>query len=181
MSEQTDLLKEVVKKLEEVDIRYMISGSIASSYFAQPRMTRDIDIVVELSLLNAESLIQSFSNEYYIDELAVRDAISRTSQFNVIHLATMIKIDFIVRKDTSYRATEFQRRQRVTIDNESIWFVTPEDLILSKLIWAFDSRSEIQLNDVRTMIDDVETLDWSYIEYWANQLELVEMLNEVRL
>ena len=180
MSEQTDVLKDVAKKLEVSGISYMVSGSIASSYFAQPRMTRDIDIVIELSILNAETFIQAFSNDYYIDEFVVRDAISQKNMFNVIHLASMIKIDFIVRKDLPYRTVEFQRRQQVPVDNELIWFVTPEDLILSKIIWATDSRSEIQFNDVRTLIDDVKALDWPYIEDWANQLKLTDMLNEIR-
>lgn len=180
MSEQTEVLKAVVKKLEEADLSYMVSGSIASSYFAQPRMTRDIDIVVELSLSNADSLIRAFSEGYYIDEIAVKEAVRHTSMFNVIHLESMLKIDFIVRKNSSYRETEFKRRQRVYVDNELIWFVTPEDLVLSKLIWAFDSRSQIQINDIRTIIEDVKNLDWAYIDHWARQLDLTRFLNEIR-
>ena len=180
MSEQTDVLKEVAKKLEEAAISYMVSGSIASSYYAQPRMTRDIDIVIELNLHNSDSLIRAFDEDYYIDDLAARDAISQTSMFNIIHLASMIKIDFIIRKRTPYRETEFERRSKVEIDGEWIWFVAPEDLILSKLIWALDSRSQIQLNDIRSVIRTVNELDWSYIEEWGLQLGLKEILNEVR-
>ena len=107
MSEQNDVLKEVVKKLEEADFPYMVSGSVASSYYAQPRMTRDIDIVIELNLHNTDALIRAFSEDYYIDDVAARDAIAQTSMFNIIHLASMIKIDFIVRKHSPYRETEF--------------------------------------------------------------------------
>ena len=181
MSEQNDVLKEVVKKLEEADFPYMVSGSVASSYYAQPRMTRDIDIVIELNLHNTDALIRAFSEDYYIDDVAARDAIAQTSMFNIIHLASMIKIDFIVRKHSPYRETEFKRRNKVEIDSDWIWFVAPEDLILSKLIWAIDSRSQIQLNDIRSVIKAVKKLDWSYIEHWSLQLGLKDLLNEVRI
>lgn len=180
MSEQTDVLKEVARKLERAGIHYMVSGSIASSYFAQPRMTRDIDIVIEIDSHNTEALVQAFSSGYYIDEIAVKDAVARKSMFNIIQLESMIKIDFIVRKESTYRTTEFQRRAKVEIDDASISFVTPEDLLISKLVWALDSRSETQLNDVKSIMNAVSGLDWGYIDHWAVQLELTELLKEVR-
>ena len=58
--------------------------------------------------------------------------------------------------------------------------VTAEDLLLSKLAWAAESRSEIQLQDVRNLIRSVADLDWTYIERWATELTLGELLREVR-
>ena len=180
MSEQLDILKQVARRLETANISYMISGSIALSYFAQPRLTRDIDIVIELYNKDTERLVGSFSKDYYIDETVVKDAVARAGMFNVIHLASMMKVDFIVRKHTPYRQAEFERRRQVKIGDDSIWFVTPEDLVLSKLIWASDSRSEMQFNDVRTILKDVKLLDWNYVKHWANALNITELLNEVR-
>ena len=61
-----------------------------------------------------------------------------------------------------------------------MWLVTAEDLLLSKLVWAADSYSEIQLQDVRNLIRSVAYLDWTYIEHWATELTLRELLREVR-
>ena len=48
MSEELEVLKIVTGRLNEADIPYMISCSIAANYYTIPRMTRDIDVVIEL-------------------------------------------------------------------------------------------------------------------------------------
>jgi hypothetical protein len=100
--------------------------------------------------------------------------------FNIIHYDHVIKVDFIVRKDTPYRQEEFTRRIAVEIDGVTMWLVTAEDLLLSKLVWAAESCSEMQLQDVRNLIRAVVDLDWTYIEHWANELTVGELLREVR-
>ncbi|ETW99883.1 nucleotidyl transferase AbiEii/AbiGii toxin family protein [Candidatus Entotheonella palauensis] len=180
MNEQLEVLKLVALRLDEAGIAYMISGSIALSYYAQPRMTRDIDIVVELKSEDAERLADLFEADFYIDAEMIRDAIARSGMFNVIHYDSVIKVDFIIRKDTPYRQKEFARRCTMEIDGRTLWFVTPEDLLLSKLVWAADSESEMQLNDVRNLISEVAALDWNYIEFWATALQVEALLREVR-
>ena len=73
----------------------------------------------------------------------------------------VVKVDFIVRKDTLYRHEEFSRRYAVEIDGATVWLVMAEDLLLSKLAWAAESHSEIQLQDVRNLIVSVADLDWT--------------------
>ena len=72
MNEHLNILKLVVERLEQANIAYMISGSIAMNYYAQPRMTRDIDIVVELILDDVERVTALFMQDFYIDELEER-------------------------------------------------------------------------------------------------------------
>jgi hypothetical protein len=180
MSEQLDVLKMVVERLQRADIAYMISGSIALSYYAQPRLTRDIDIVVALKLEDAERVTNLFAADFYIDADAVRNAIAQLGMFNIVHYDHVMKVDFIVRKDTQYRQEEFARRSAVEIDGVIMWLVTAEDLLLSKLAWAAESRSELRLQDVRNLIRSVADLDWTYIERWATDLMLGELLREVR-
>ena len=180
MSDQLEVLKLVAGRLDRAGIAYMVSGSIALSYYAQPRLTRDIDIVVEMRPDDAERLDDLFAADFYIDTEMVRDAINRHSMFNVIHYDYVMKVDFIIRKDTPYRQTEFLRRCPIDIDGMILWFVTAEDLLLSKLAWAADSQSQMQLDDVRNLITAVTSLDWAYIEHWAADLQVAELLREVR-
>lgn len=109
------ILKLVITKLEELDIPYMLSGSVASSFYAQPRMTRDIDIVIELAAEQIPKITEEFSGDFYIDETDVNQAVQLQSMFNIIHYQAVVKIDFIVRKDSPYRQLEFERR----IDQEN--------------------------------------------------------------
>ncbi|MBN2073474.1 MAG: hypothetical protein JW770_05980 [Actinobacteria bacterium] len=115
----------------------MISGSVAMNYYSTPRMTRDIDIVVEIK--DARKFYEIFKKDFYIDLRSIENAISGESMFNIIHLKEVIKIDFTVRKETDYRKTEFLRKKSIKIDDFEIFLVSIEDLIISKLWWAKDS------------------------------------------
>jgi hypothetical protein len=91
----------------------------------------------------------------------------------------MIKVDLIVRKNSDYRKEEFARRRTVKVDDHSFHIVAPEDLILSKLDWAKDSHSEIQLGDVRNLLAAVPQLDHDYLAGWVDRLGLRELYQEV--
>src|SRR2546422_4877873 len=130
----------------------MVTGSFAANYYAVPRMTRDIDLVVELSAGDADRLCALFEGDFYVDRDAVRGAVAERGAFNLIHHEHVIKVDFVVRKDSEYRREEFRRRRRVTIDDVVIYIVAPEDLSISKLDWARDTRSEVQLATVRNLL-----------------------------
>lgn len=180
VTDQLSVLKLVAARLDGARIPYMVTGSIAASYYAQPRMTRDIDLVVELQPEDAERVSVLFGGDFDCAVDAIRGAIERKSLFNLIHIEAAIKVDFIVRKDTRYRREEFRRRRTVVIDGDGLWLVSPEDLLLSKLMWARETRSEVQLRDVRSLIGSVRELDWPYIERWAADLVVSDLLREVR-
>lgn len=174
MTAELDVLQDAVTRLERAGIPYMLTGSIALSYYAQPRMTRDIDLVVELSGRDAKSVAALFSPNYYVAEADVGRAMATQGMFNVLHLDKVVKLDFIVRKDTAYRLHEFGRRQRVRLPGFEAWIVSREDLILSKLVWAKDSSSETQLRDVQALL--VGGADRTYLERWAAELSVADLL-----
>ena len=178
MTEELEVLKIVTGRLESSRIPYMVTGSIAANYYAVPRMTRDIDLVVELSAADADRLCALFEGDFYIDRAAVGRAIATRGTFNLIHHEHVVKVDFVVRKDSEYRREEFRRRRRVTIDDVVIFIVAPEDLIISKLDWARDTRSEVQLADVRNLRAAAD-LDLEYLTRWVARLGLDGLYREV--
>lgn len=178
MSEEFTVLFEVVKKLESAGAAYMLTGSLALAIHAVPRMTRDIDLVVAVTDSLLVKLPDLFPEEqYYLSQEAARQAATHHSSFNLIHLATMIKVDIMVRKPNEYRILEFSRRQLHTIAGETIYTVSKEDLILSKLEWSRDSGSERQLSDVKSLLSTPH--DRSYLEQWASHLQLTDILTRV--
>jgi hypothetical protein len=178
-SEELEVLKSVTRRLEAAGMPYMVTGSMAINYYALPRMTRDIDIVVELSTRDADRLCDIFQDHFYLDREAVRRSIEEKEMFNIIHRAYVIKVDFVVRKDTDYRREEFARRRRVSVEGRDLFMVAPEDLIISKLDWARDTRSEIQLADVRNLLACVADLDRAYLAFWTARLGLDSLYCEV--
>jgi hypothetical protein len=179
VSDELDILKSVATRLEAVGIPYMVTGSMAANFYTTPRMTRDIDLVIELSEEDIHRVVQLFQDEYYIDRDMVQQAVRNRSMFNMIHNALVVKVDCVVRKDSDYRREEFARRRPVAIAGQQVFLVAPEDLILSKLDWAKESRSQTQLGDVRNLLKSVQGLDTAYLNHWAVRLGLGTLLQEV--
>ncbi|MBI5746595.1 MAG: hypothetical protein HZA13_06320 [Nitrospirae bacterium] len=159
MLSELEVLKTITTRLDSAGIPYMVSGSIAANFYTTPRMTRDIDIVIELRKEDADTLISLFSDDFYIDIESVKVAIRDKEMFNIIHNEAVIKVDFIVRKETAYRKIEFERRRSIIFEGLRIYITSPEDLIISKLYWAKDSFSEIQIMDVENLINTLPGLD----------------------
>ena len=180
MLDEFSVLALVTSRLEGAGISYMVTGSVAVSLYAEPRMTRDVDLVVDLQPADTARLVDMFDAEFSCDASRIRDAITRRTMFNLIHTTAVVKIDVIVRKDHPYREEEFRRRRQAEIGGVQMWVVSAEDLILSKLDWARSSRSELQLRDVRNVITAQPALDWPYVDRWAGRLGLSALLQEAR-
>ncbi|MDN3511805.1 MAG: hypothetical protein NG784_10965 [Candidatus Jettenia sp.] len=180
MIDELDVLRIVVKRLESAGIPYMITGSIAANFYTTPRMTRDIDIVMEVEEKDTEILFSLFFNDFYVNKDSIKNAIRTKQIFNIIHNEGIVKVDFIIRKDSNYRKIEFKRRRSMVFEGLKIHITSPEDLILSKLFWAKESLSEMQIRDVRNLLKTVHNLDINYIEKWVRELGLEEVYNEVK-
>ena len=177
MQNELDIVRDVSQRLESAGFDYMLTGSMAMNYYAQPRMTRDIDVVIALQSGDTECVVKLFSPDYYVSREAVDSSIAHQSLFNLIHHESVIKVDCLVRKPTEYRLHEFNRRQRIKIQDFETWIVSKEDLILSKLFWAKDSRSELQLRDVRNLVST--GCDRAYIKHWTTGLGVASLWQEI--
>ncbi|MBI4685201.1 MAG: hypothetical protein HY755_08365 [Nitrospirae bacterium] len=92
----------------------------------------------------------------------------------------MVKIDFIVRKENPYRLEEFSRRKTITFEDTRLYITAPEDLILSKLYWAKENMSELQLSDVRNLLKSVDALDKGYLKKWADYLSVYDIYEKAK-
>jgi hypothetical protein len=175
--EQNNVLKDYSERLEKLGIEYMLTGSMALVHYAMPRTTTDIDIIIELSVRDADRFIKEFDGDYYVPHNRVRDAISRNRMFNLLDQQTIIKIDCVIKKNDEFNLRAFSRRQRVNYSgNFEVWIISKEDLIISKLNWAKDSRSEMQMRDVASILRN--GYDQEYVNSWIEKLGLQEILQE---
>jgi len=165
------LLKKVCEALEERDLSYMLSGSIAMNIYTVPRMTRDIDIVINLTLSDINKFTEIFKEGFYFYEKDIRDEVARRGMFNVIDFESGQKIDFIIRKNTEFHINEFERKVKTDAYGFDVWIVSIEDLIISKLNWIQQLKSDTQTNDIRNLIGNPEA-DMNYIKKWINKLKL---------
>jgi hypothetical protein len=165
-----DLLKKICNQLDEHEIKYMVSGSIALNIYTIPRLTRNIDIVIELSENKIDEFTSLFPNAYY-DKNTIKEELKRKGMFNIIDHSTGFKIDFIIRKETEYHNLAFQRRQRIKEFETELWVVDLSDLIIDKIIWIQHYESERHIFDIENLLLNPEK-DLDYIKNWCNKLNL---------
>ena len=178
MNDQLEFVKLIASRLDSAGIPYMMTGSMAMAIYSAPRMTRDIDIVAEITPADVDAVVGLFSDDCCIDPQSVRWAADHHSMFNIIHKMWVIKADFIIRKNTEYRIEEFSRRRKVVIEDTAVFVVSAEDLVLSKLVWGSRPQSELQLRDVRQIMSTVTELDWGYLRKWSVMLGVDTLLKK---
>jgi hypothetical protein len=175
MSEEISVLLEVTGILDAAGIDYMLTGSVAMNFYATPRMTRDIDLVAAVVLADARRIVDSFpAARFYVAAEAVQEAIRHRSSFNILHQASMVKVDVMIRRRGEFRQLEFERRRQIRLRDRPVWIVSREDLILSKLDWARESLSARQIDDVRNLL--AADCDMAYIREWSEKLQLNDIL-----
>lgn len=178
--EQHEVLRKVVEKLRDLDIEYMLSGSVAMNFYGQPRMTRHIDIIISIKETQIRRFIDAFKEEFYIESEMVLKEVSGKGMFNVILNDYTVKVDFILRKDTKYDINAFERRRLVNVGDFEICLISPEDLVPNKLLWAREGNSEIQKRDVKNILMITDDLDFNYLRDWSKRLSVDSLLEECR-
>lgn len=170
-----ELMQRAADYFEAHGIAYRVVGSMASMAYGEPRFTNDVDMVAELKLEHIATFCHTFAApEYYVSEAAAREAVNRRSQFNLLHPASGLKVDVIVPPDSEFSRSEASRIKRITSEGEySVWFGSPEDVLLNKLIYYRLSNgvSEKHLRDIAGMMKMLrEKLDRDYVFAWAAKL-----------
>jgi len=175
--EQNDVLKDCTERLERLGISYMLTGSMALVHYAMPRTTADIDIVIEITMDDVKKFIEEFEPDYYVPHGRIKDAIFSNRMFNILNQKTLIKVDCVVRKTDEFQRQAFSRKRRVNYAGDfEVWIISREDLILSKLNWAKNTRSEMQMRDVANILRN--GYDETYVETWARTLGVEDLLKQ---
>ncbi len=172
----------VTQTLEEIGIPYAIGGSLASSMHGVMRSTLDVDIIADLQPEHVRPLLGAFSQEFYADEEAIRDAIRRRGSFNLIHFETSFEVDIFVAKLRAFDQMQLARRTRSVVTSapeRELYVTSPEDVILSKLEW-FRTGGEVSERQWRDVLGVMKTrsdmLDIAYLRHWARELKVSDLL-----
>jgi hypothetical protein len=164
--------------LNELGLKFHFTGGIAASYYGDPRLTQDLDLVIQLGVGRPETriLLDRLRSGYLIDEQIAREAIRGNRLFQAIDEKSMIKIDFHVGEKIP---GELARSMRCEISPGLVApLVSKEDAILSKLIWIKKGSGK-SVHDVKEMLRRDEDLDRAVLAHRAATLGLHDLLAEI--
>lgn len=181
---QHDLVKKIAELLNKYRIDYLLTGSLAVSYYGYPRATHDIDFVLEISAKDSGKVLkltEDLGESFLVDKDQIKKAIAKSSQFNFYHLGTGVKIDFWVSEKNEFEQSKFKRRKKIFIDGQPINFISQEDLLLTKLLWCKEVESERHLRDCAGILKIQEkNLDMEYLHLWVKRLKVEELFSKIQ-
>lgn len=174
---QAEFFAYVVDVLEELRVDYMITGSVASIAYGEPRLTLDMDIVVDLPTSLAERLYTKFlPPDYYADLDSILAAIRENGHFNIIHIPSGSKVDFYQIKKDKFNQEAFSRRHKEAFDEIRLAsFSSPEDVIINKLLFYKEGKSQKHISDIKGILQiSGDKLDTSYLDMKTKELGIYQ-------
>lgn len=175
-------LTPVVEALDRLGVAYSVVGSVASSAHGVARASIDADLVADLRAEHVAPLVAGLQDEYYVDRDAVEDAVARRSMFNVVHLATMLKVDVYLLTTRAFDRESFDRRRTERLGVSAardLVIASPEDTVLHKLEWyrLGGGVSDRQWSDIVGVLRvQAGSLDLEYMRRWALLLDVADLL-----
>jgi hypothetical protein len=176
--EQDELLRYTVAALERIGTPYLVTGSVATIFYGEPRFTNDLDVVVDLPADRVADFCAQFpAEEFYLDPGAVRRALRERGQFNIVHPRSGLKIDVMIPDRSAFNRSRFSRGVRVSPAADfTAAFASPEDVIVKKMEYYRAGGSDKHLRDIAGVLRvSGEHVDRRYIEEWAARLGLGEI------
>ena len=176
----TFAFRRVVEALEKISARYVVVGSTAASAWGVARSTRDIDVVAVITRETVDTFLRALgNNEIYVPVDEAKAATIKGGSFNVLHTTTGGKVDvFVCQTSDAFESSRLDRRVKLKVLGIDTWVSTPEDVVLSKLLWRLQTRSEVQWRDC-VEVAATQKLDVNYLRIWATELGLSADLEEL--
>jgi hypothetical protein len=175
-----EVLVDCLRRLNGLELCYMVTGSMASNFWGIPRTSHDVDIVIQLPPSSIEGLVTAFQGDFYLDTAQIRSAYQPPYQFNAIDTRSNMKVDFWILRPAPFEREMFARRVQVRVFGEPAWVSTAEDVILHKLYWHKITPSDRQLGDAAGVVAIQEpSLDQSYMRRWAAEIGVADVLEDL--
>jgi len=183
MDPLVDLLSEVVPALEKAGIDYAVIGSVASSLQGEPHASLDVDLIVRMTPESAGKLSSELPRRFYFTPEMLAEAARNHGIANLIDNESSFKVDLSAVEATPFFETVLKRREMKPFgpDAPAFYVVTAEDIILMKLLWRKDSRSQKQWRDARGVVRvRSANLDWQYLFQQATALGIGADIEQLR-
>lgn len=170
---EIETLIEIAKVLDRLKIPYYVSGGYAVSIYGRPRFTADLDIIIKMSMAESGDFAKRMEKLFptgYVDKDQIDNALKNYGEFNIIDPETGLKIDFFVPKQGEFEKSCFEMAKTKDVGYR-VKFTSPENLIISKLIWYRESLSTRHLEDIEGVLA-ASKINQKYLHSWVKKLGL---------
>lgn len=181
-SDWVEVTLKVIDVLEALDVPYVIGGSAASIVHGIVRTTVDSDLLADLKAGHVEPFVAALEDEFYVERQSIHNAIAFRKSFNLIHQATMFKVDVFIPKTRSFDQAQLARRVEKVIARDpqrTAWIASAEDIVLAKLDW-FRMGGEVSEQQWRDVLGVLKTqtgrLEIGYMRETASELGVDNLL-----
>ncbi|MCK4352306.1 hypothetical protein KAW65_02745 [candidate division WOR-3 bacterium] len=172
---------DVIEKLNQSNISYMLTGALAVNYYGEPRTTHDIDLVLEITENDASTLVEFFEKDFFIDNESIQIALHERSMFNIIHKEIGLKVDFWILGNDEFTCKEFGQRVKVKAIGTEMWLPKAEDVIIRKLDWYKNSDIDKHYLDALGIYRiQKENLDIKYITNWVTKKSTLKIWQKIQ-
>jgi len=142
--------------LNENQIDYMVTGSVAAMIYGEPRLTHDIDLILSIQDSNAQNLEKIFPPDHFycppLEVIQLENKRPQRGHFNLIHHDSGFKADIYTMGQDPLHLWGFPKRQKMDFAGSHIWVAPPEYVILKKLMFYREGKSEKHLNDIQAIL-----------------------------
>lgn len=175
--QHNDLFQIYISRLNSLGVRYMVTGSVATIIYGEPRLTHDIDLVIELSAVGINDFISAFPfEEFYCPpaEIVLLEMNRRQrGHFNLIHHMTGFKADIYMCGQEKLHRWALENRKNIDIFEKNCWVAPIEYVILRKLEYYREGQSEKHLQDIAGMLAlSNDQIDFNFLEKKIQEMRL---------
>ncbi len=170
-----------IDALETCGLSYMLVGSYSSNAYGVARATQDADFVVELGDTSIVELGKRLAPSIRIDPQMSFETVTMTRRYVAEVVSSPFRIEFFILDFDPYNQESFRRRRQVSLMGRPIWIPSVEDVIVTKIRWAFLGNRSKDRDDVRDVIAvQADRIDWDYVHRWCEEHGTRALLDEIR-
>jgi hypothetical protein len=182
LAEPVQITQHIARIFEQLQMKYFVGGSLASSRHGELRATNDIDLMIDLPTDRVDDFVAALKPHFDIWKDTVQSAVEAGRSFGALHIEWHVKVDFFPMGSSTLDVRSMARRQAVQMGDASareIYFASAEDIVLRKLEWYRKSHDvlERQLRDIAGVMKvRGRSLDFAYLRSMAAELGLSTLL-----
>lgn len=181
MIQSPEAVQLFIDALNEEGVAYLVTGSLVSNAYGEPRVTYDADFLIEAAPDAMAQVARRLGSDFERDAQLSFETVTGKVQHKFLHRPSGLLLEAFELSDDAHDQKRFARRRQVLFLDRMTWFPTPEDVVVQKLRWyALRAREKDMRDVIHVIARQHDALDWPYVEQWCREHGSAEHLAAAR-